>query len=384
MAEKARFGRVDQVLQAQVEAGRVPGFVAAVRCEGETEVYAGGRLALDGGAPVEPDTLFRIASLTKPFAGALTLALAADGVLRLDDPVDGWLPELAGPRVIADPAGPLTDTVPAERSITVRDLLTNTAGLGFVLQLGPLQDAMAGRGVAPDPFGPHLPPDEFLARLGELPLAGRPGETWNYHTGSDVLSVLLARATGRTPGELLGQRVTGPLGLRDTAFWTSETARLAACYAPADTGLTLVEPPDGVFSRPRVFESLGGGLLSTAPELLAFLGALADGGGPVLPPAAVGEMTRGALTDALSDTQRAAGRDILGPARSWGLQVGVDVADREQPWRRTGRWGWDGGTGTSAWVDPARDLAAVLLTQRMMTGAHDEPVEFWRTVYGCL
>jgi CubicO group peptidase (beta-lactamase class C family) len=91
-------------------------------------------------------------------------------------------------------------------------------------------------------------------------------------------------------------------------------------------------------------------------------------------------MTRDALTEA----QRAAGRDILGPARSWGLQVGVDLADRQQPWRRTGRWGWDGGTGTSAWVDPARDLAAVLLTQRMMTAAQDEPVEFWRTVYGCL
>src|SRR4051795_9689622 len=258
-----RFGRAAQVLRAQVGAGRMPGFVVAIRCAGETEVFAGGRLALDGGAPIEPDTLFRLASVTKIFAGALTLALAADGVLRLDDPVGRWLPELAGPRVIADPAGPLTDTVPAERSITVRDLLTNTAGVGFVLQPGPLQDAMAERGVAPDPFGPHLPPDEFLARLGELPLAGRPGETWNYHTGSDVLSVLLARATGGTPGELLGQRITGPLGLRDTAFWTSETARLAACYAPADTGLTLVEPPDDVFSRPRVFESLGGGLLST-------------------------------------------------------------------------------------------------------------------------
>src|SRR3954451_10013828 len=131
-----RFGPVADVLQGQVDSGRLPGFVAAIRAGGRTEVLAGGRLALDGsasdgGAPMRPDTLFRLASVTKPFAGALTLALVTDGVLALDDEVGRWLPELAQPRVTARRGGPLSETVPAERPITVRHLLANTAGVGW-------------------------------------------------------------------------------------------------------------------------------------------------------------------------------------------------------------------------------------------------------------
>src|SRR4051812_5024824 len=163
---------------------------------------------------MRPDTLFRIASLTKLFAGALTLALVEDGALALDGEVGTWLPELAAPRVLTDPAGPLDDTVAAERPITVRHLLTNTAGLGFVPQAGPLQDAIGARGLAPGALPPSLSPDEYLARVGELPLAGQPGSAWNY--SSDVLSVLLARAAGRPADRLLAERITGPLGLADT------------------------------------------------------------------------------------------------------------------------------------------------------------------------
>src|SRR3954464_244924 len=241
-----RFGSVADVLHAQVEAGRLPGYVAAIRAGGSTEVLTDGRLALDGDAPMQPDTLFRVASVSKPFAGALTLALVEDGVLALDDEVARWLPELAEPRVTARRGGPLTETVPAERPITVRPLLTNTAGVGWAPDIGPLADAMDERGVGPGAFGPDLRPDEDLARLGGLPLSGQPGETWNYHTCSDVLSVLLARASGRTVGELLAERITGPLGLADTRFWAADTGRLASCYLPTDAGLELVEPPDGL------------------------------------------------------------------------------------------------------------------------------------------
>src|SRR3954464_9035534 len=122
-----QFGPVADVLQGQVDSGRLPGFVAAIRAGGSTEVLAGGRLAVDGEAPMRPDTLFRLASVTKPFAGALTLALVDDGGLGLDDEVGRWRPELADPRVTARRGGPLEDTVPAERPITVRHLLANTA-----------------------------------------------------------------------------------------------------------------------------------------------------------------------------------------------------------------------------------------------------------------
>src|SRR5215218_9371323 len=140
-----RFGPVADVLQAQVDEGRLPGFVAAIRAGGSTEVLAGGRLALDDDAPMREDTLFRLASVTKPYAGGLTLALVEDGVLGLDDEVGRWLPELAEPRVTARRGGPLDDTVPAVRPITVRSLLTSTAGLGWAADIGPLADVMDER-----------------------------------------------------------------------------------------------------------------------------------------------------------------------------------------------------------------------------------------------
>src|SRR4051794_3495807 len=242
------FQPVAAVLQAQVDAGRMPGFVAAVRHGGATEGLAGGRLAVGGSAPMEPDTLFRLASVTQPVGGALTLALAEDVVLGLDDAVDRWLPELAAPRVTARRGGPLDDTVPAVRAITVRHLLTNTAGVGWAPDLGPLEQAMNDRGVAPSALPPELSPDEYLARLGELPLSGQPGETWNYHTGSHVLSVLLARATGRTVADLVAERITGPLGLTDTGFRAGDPHRLPPLYWPTDAGLEVVDPPDGVLA----------------------------------------------------------------------------------------------------------------------------------------
>jgi CubicO group peptidase (beta-lactamase class C family) len=137
----------------------------------------------------------------------------------------------------------------------------------------------------------------------------------------------------------------------------------------------VADPPDGAFARRPAFESLAGGLVSTAPDVLAFLCALADGGGPLLPAAAVAAMTR----DALGPELRARAEHIVGPDRSWGLMAAVEVAGPS-----AGRWGWDGGTGTSAWVDPARDLVAVLLTQRLMAGPHDGPDAFWTALGDCV
>jgi CubicO group peptidase (beta-lactamase class C family) len=371
-----RFAAVWALLDQQVAAGRFPGCVAAVRHAGRTEVHATGRLALGQSAPMRPDTLFRIASLSKPFGGVLALGLVHDGVLALGDPVARWLPELAEPRVLADPAGPLAETVAAERPITVADLLFMTAGFGLRLEASPLAHEMWAQRVSPGPLGPEAAPDEFLARLSRLPLAAQPGEAWQYHTGSDVLGVLLSRATGRGLGELVADRVTGPLRLADTAFWTPHVDRLATSYGPGDLGLAVLDPPAGVFSRPRVFESLGGGLVSTAPDVLALLTALADGGAPVLDPASTAAMT----SDRLTDRQRASAQDFLGPGRTWGgnVEVTLDVTD---PWTTAGRFGWTGGTGTTGYVDPTLDLVAVLLTQRMMTGPHDGPEAFWRAVH---
>jgi CubicO group peptidase (beta-lactamase class C family) len=372
----ARFEPIWRVPDAQVASGRIPGYVAGIRIGGQAEVRAGGRMAVGtDSAPMREDTLFRIASITKPIGGALTLSLVADGVLTLDDPVARWLPEVASPRVLTSPGAPLEATTEAVRPITVRHLLTLTAGWGAVLEETPLQAAMMERGLYPGPLIPKMSGDEFVARLGGLPLAFQPGEGWLYDTGIDVLGVLLARATGKPLSQLIAERITGSLGMTSTSFGTASTGRLATAYQPTASGLAVLDPPDGVFGGAPSFEELSSGLVSTAPDLLRFFSAMADGGGPVLTPGSVALMT----ADALTDAQRQQALPIVGPGGSWGLATGVDV-EAAEPWMAPGRWGWDGGTGTTAYVDPVRGTVGVLLTQRALTGPQDGFGDFWAAV----
>src|SRR3954469_5031086 len=191
------FDDIWKVPDAHVESGRIPGYGAAVRVGGRTEVRAGGRIAVEPDSPpMREDTLFRIASVTKPIGGALALALVEDGVLALDDPVGRWLPELERPRVLVAPDAPLDRTTEAHRPITVRHLLTCTAGWGAVMQPTPLQAAMREAGVYPGSRLVQMSADEFVARVAALPLAFQPGEGWLYDTPIEVLGVVLARASG--------------------------------------------------------------------------------------------------------------------------------------------------------------------------------------------
>lgn len=366
------FTELFALVDRQVAAGRYPGAVVAVRHAGRTHVHATGTYDVGGGRPMTPDTPFRVASLSKPFGGVLALGLLAGGTIGRDDDVTRWLPELTDPQVLLDPAGPLDRTEPARHAPTVADLLQMTGGAGLRMDASPLAHAMWEQQVAPGPLPPALAPGEWLTRLGRLPLAHRPGEGWSYHTGSDVLGLLLARATGRGLGVLLAERVTGPLGLDRTGFWTTDP--LPTAYAPGEDGLQVLDPPDGAWSAAPAFESLGGGLVSTAGDVLGLLTAIAD---DRLPGVAAADV----LADRLTPTQRAAAQDFLGPGRTWAagnLELTLEVAD---PWTTPGRFGWTGGTGTSGYVDPSLDLAAVLMTQRMMTGPHDGPEEFWQAAH---
>lgn len=226
------------------------------------------------------DTICRIASMTKPIVAACAMTLVEDCTLRLEDPVGELLPELADMTVLADPNGPLDEVVAAERPITLRDLLTNTFGTGLVpAEPGtiPIADALAPlQGDEPGP------PDEWIRRLGALPLVYQPGERWMYDTAANVTGVLIARATGMSFGDALRERICGPLGMTDTAFHVpgANIGRLATAYQPDDsTGQLVVEDgPDGFWSRPPVFEAGGWGLLSTAADYLAFASALLGGG----------------------------------------------------------------------------------------------------------
>ena len=353
--------RLEEIVETAVARGDAPGVVAAVGRGDEGYVAAAGVMAA-GGPPMRSDTLFRIASITKPVTAAVVLSLAEDGLLGLEEPVDRLLPELADRRVLRRPDGPLTDTIEAERAVTTRDLLTFTWGFGMqgamfmAPEPWPIVTAVAERELGS--FGPPQPdttpePDTFMARLGELPLLAQPGERWLYSAGSQVLGVLAARAAGAPFGDVMRERVLAPLGMDDTAFYASDTSRLATAYERRDGELAVSDPPDGQWSRPPRFPDGAGGLVSTAEDLLRFgRMLLLPGGNPVLTAGTVAEMT----SDQLTPAQLARvwpGFSFLGD-RGWGY--GVSVTE----------WGysWEGGSGT-AWANvPDQDLTVVVLTQR--------------------
>src|SRR5262245_29640536 len=249
-----RLARVRGQLQRHVDSGFVPGMIALLARHGEVHVETVGHLAFEGAGsstPMAADTICRLASTSKPIVAACVMTLVDDGTLRPDDPVDDLLPELADMTVLVDPNGPLEDTVPAQRQITVRDLLTYTLGTGMVeAEPGtvPIADALDAL-EAPSP-------DEWIRQLGALPLVHQPGERWMYDTAANVTGVLVARATGMTFGEALRERICEPLGMKDTAFHVSgeSIGRLATAYERDNgpNGEPVVEDgPDGRFSRPR-------------------------------------------------------------------------------------------------------------------------------------
>jgi CubicO group peptidase (beta-lactamase class C family) len=365
--------RFAEVVRSHTGDDKVPGLVALMARGDEVVVETSGSLAV-GGSPVRRDSLFRIASTTKVMTGAATMALIDEGLFRLDEPVDRWLPELAGRSVLRRPDGRLDDTVPAARAVTVRDLLTFTFGFGMVMDIfmapepWPVVQAQADLHVAT--LGPPWPdewpdPDTWIAALGSLPLLAQPGERWMYNTGASVLGVLLARAAGVSFAEVLRTRLFEPLGMSDTAFWTMHSDRLATAYAATPDGLEVWDPPDGQWSRPPAFADGGSGLVSTVDDLLALARMFLCGGAPVLSAGAVDQMTR----DQLSAEQKA--RDTKGflDGRSWSFCQSVVT---EGPF--TGAFGWNGGLGTSWLVDPRRDLVVIVLTQRLFDNAQPPPV----------
>ena len=382
-----RLARVRELLERHVRAGFVPGAVAVLARRGETHIEATGTLAFEGAGsrtPMAGDTICRMGSMTKPIVAACAMTLVEDCTLRLDDPVDDLLPELAGVAVLADPDGPLTATVSAKRPITLRDLLTYTLGTGMVLAepaTVPIADALNALG--------ELPPDEWMHRLGALPLVHQPGERWMYDTAADVTGVLIARATGRSFGDALRERICDPLGMKDTAFSVSgeSIGRLATAYERdnAATGEPVVDDgPDGRWSRPPSFEGGGGGLVSTADDYLAFASALLAGGTHdgerVLSRPSVTLMS----SDHLTPAQKAVSGFWPGYFDTMGWGFGMSVRTRRTHLGPSvGSYGWPGYYGTAWYNDPAEDMTAILIMQRAHAGdqrlprAHD----FWTTVY---
>jgi CubicO group peptidase (beta-lactamase class C family) len=383
-------------LQAYCDRGDIPGMVALIARAGDVHVEVLGTKRAGGTERMTRDTIFRLASSTKPIAAAAAMMLVDDGTLRLDHPIDPWLPELANRRVLRSLDAALDDTVPAKRAITVRDVLTYTFGLGSVMApFGryPIQRPIREGRLGGD--GPEFmldPPstDDWIRRIGELPLMYQPGERWLYNTSGDVLGVLVARASGKSFGAFLEERLFEPLGMRDTAFYVpaSKRERLPDCYSfDRKKGAFVVfdGASDSAWSRTPVFESGAGGLVSTVDDYHAFCRMMLNmgrhGSRQLLSEASVRAMT----SDQLTPAQRQGTEMFLGDHTSWGFGVAVDTA-RAEHWNVPGRFGWVGGLGTSAYSDPANDFIGAVFTQRLMDSPEPAAVftDFWKYAYRTL
>jgi CubicO group peptidase (beta-lactamase class C family) len=376
--------RLHLVAEGHVGDDLVPGLVALVACGDEVHVETLGKLAVGDGSPVTRDSLFRIASTTKPVTAAVTMSLVDEGLLGLDDPVDALLPELAERRVLVEMDGPLDQTVAAHRRITTRDLLNFTFGFGMVTEMFmapvPWPIVAAAEALRLGTVGPPQPQlqpdaDTWIGNLGKLPLMSQPGERWLYNTGASVLGVLVSRAAGKPFPDVLRERVTEPLGMRDTAFWTADVERLATAYQPGPNGLVAWDQPDGVWSRPQAFADGAAGLVSSVDDLLAFGRMLLGGGDGVLS----GESVRAMTSDQLTAEQKShggLGRSFF-EGQSWGFcQAVLD----------SGAFGWAGGFGTTWLVDPGADLVVIVMTQRMFetSGAPQVHIDIQGAAYDAI
>jgi CubicO group peptidase (beta-lactamase class C family) len=393
---KLRLERMHQVLSGYIERKEISGLVALVSRHEDVHVETLGTMSVGHPAPMKRDTIFRIASLSKPITAVAAMILVEECKLRLDESIEAWLPELANRQVLKSMSSQIDDTVPALRAITVRDLLTFRMGFGSVMATPntyPIQKLIREYRIGGD--GPPLPSqapgtEEWLRKLGSLPWMVQPGERWMYHVSADVLGVLIARVSGQSLGAFMRERIFDPLGMKDTAFHvpTEIIERLPECYYFNHRTKTLKLYDNVVNSAWRPdppFESGGGGLVSTIDDYFAFSRMMLNKGRhcreQVLSRAAVELMT----SDQLKPEQRAGSEIFFGAYSSWGFGMAVTI-QRNEIFRTPGRFGWDGGLGTSAYTDPAEGMIGILFTQRMMDSPKPPKVftDFWTLAYGAM
>jgi len=363
-----------------VAAGELAGAAALISRTGEiVQVVTVGRRDLATGMPVERDTIFRIASMTKPVTAVAALILLDEGRFALDDAISDCAPELAHMRVLRDPEGPLEQTDTATRPITCRDLLTHRAGLTYGdFHRGPIARAYA------ETLGKQidntLPPDEWITRLATLPLIDQPGAGFHYGVSSDLLGFLIARLDGSSLGDVLHRRVFSPLAMRDTGFVVPREKRnrcAGLCGFDADGHLTpLTAAPGGqaLAERPddMTFESGGQGLWSTLDDYLSFARTLIGDPGVVslLRPETLALMTSNQLTPEQRAKARMFGRPIFATGHGYGMGVAVVIEpEKADPLRcrgGVGTIGWPGAYGGWWQADPNDRSVAVFLSHNML------------------
>jgi CubicO group peptidase (beta-lactamase class C family) len=380
-------------MAAHVAAGRVPGLVTLVAYGDDVHIDTIGTPSFVDDTPLVRDAIFRIASLTKPITAVATMSLVEEGLLRLEQPIQELVPELADRRVLRAIDAELDDTVPAKRPITLEDLLSYRFGFGSVMaQPGsyPIQRAEAELGIR-SIGGPPWPPvahdvDGWIGALGSLPLMYQPGERWLYNSSAQVLGVLLARACGRDLESVLRERIFEPLGMSDTGFTvpTGQLRRFTTFYRPDPQNGELSvfdDPAHSWWSTPPSFPDASGWLVSTIDDYWSFVSMLLAGGTGkgerILSPETVALMT----TDRLTAPQRDASTLFFGEHGSWGLGLLVPATGSSDQPLPCGI-GWDGGTGTTWRSNPRSGVTGILFTQRAATSPVPTPLveDFWAGV----
>lgn len=372
---------VERAIAPLIADGELAGAAALIWRDGAiVETATVGRRDLVSGAPIERDTLFRVASLTKPVTTVAALSMLDEGRFALDDPITSCAPELSRLRVLRDPDGPLDQCDDAARPITFRDLLTHRSGLTYAdFHQGPIGSAYAGA------LGSHidnaLTPDEWIARLATLPLIDQPGAGFHYGHSTDLLGFLLARLDTAPLGTVLERRVFGPLGMHDTGFAVpaAKRERRAALCGFDDEGslTTLTEAPGAhaLAERPAsmTFESGGQGLWSTLDDYLAFARMFIgdhQGAAPLLRRETLAMMTSNQLTPDQRATTRMLGRPVFADGHGYGMGVAVvtdpETADPLRCRGGEGTVGWPGAYGSWWQADPTDRSVLIFLSHNMV------------------
>lgn len=367
----ARLARIDPWLDGLVGSGRFAGASALMLRRGEI-VYdaAAGWADRERATPMRRDTLARLYSMTKPLTSVAILMLYEEGRFQLDDPISRFLPEFAQMRVFAGGSRARPETVPAQRPITFRDLLTHTAGLTYgFMDATPVDALYREHGIDFQTSEATLA--ELVGKLAALPLLAPPGAEWNYSVATDVLGHLVAVISGQPFDEFLAQRVLAPLGMTDTGFTVPEgqRERFAACYARGSDGHAVLfdDPATSIFNTKRA-ASGGGGLVGTAPDYLRFcrflLGRGALNGVRLLGRKTVALM----MANHLGGDLASMGQPRFSEASYAGIGFGLGVSVMLDPAKAQilgtpGEVAWGGAASTAFWVDPAEELAVVLIAQ---------------------
>ena len=371
--EADMLGRIPGALQGVVDAGDLSGFVTLIWRKGEVvQLNTLGQRDIAGGKPMTRDTLFRIASMTKPITSVATLMLMEEGKLKLDDPITKWLPEFKAMKVMKDATGPVDEVYDAPRVITIEDLMTHRSGLAYgFTSIGPI--AHAYEAALGSPLINPLGPDAWISKLAELPLLYPPGERFHYSHATDLLGYLIARVEGTTLFELLHKKIFAPLGMVDTDFWCppNKRERMACLYRinPATDVIEDVSFPH-TDARPA-FTGGGGGLISTLDDYLTFarlmLGKGELNGVRLIQPQTFDLMVANRLTAAQREIPFMGIPFWLG--QGFGLGVSVITDPEKQAWMgagSTGAFGWPGAFGTWWQADPEEDMVMIYLVQNSM------------------